>query len=115
MVQRGLGKGVGRQGGRYRIVPDGKFFGNDMGSMRCIEGHVAKEWAALMFLQKSDGLVCEDCAGMFRGETGRCDPTVDHFVPLFVTLGASLERKETPDTVIDGYFLGLSKRSVQFE
>ena len=42
-------------------------------------------------------------------------PTVDHFVPLFVALGASLGKKETPDTVIDGYFLGLSKRSVQFE
>lgn len=40
-------------------------------------------------------------------------PTVDHFVPLFVSLGASLD-KEIPDTVIEGYFLGLSKRSVQF-
>ena len=39
-------------------------------------------------------------------------PTVDHFVPLFVALGASLD--ETPRTVIDGYFLGLSKRSVEF-
>lgn len=42
-------------------------------------------------------------------------PTVDHFVPLFVALGASLAAKETPETVIDGYYLGLSKRSVQFE
>ena len=42
-------------------------------------------------------------------------PTVDHFVPLFVTLGASLERVESGTTVIDGYFLGLSKRSLQFE
>jgi 4,5-DOPA dioxygenase extradiol len=41
-------------------------------------------------------------------------PTVDHFVPLFVALGASLGQKEIPQTVIDGYFLGLSKRSVQF-
>ena len=42
-------------------------------------------------------------------------PTVDHFVPLFVALGASLATKESPETVIDGYYLGLSKRSVQFE
>ena len=42
-------------------------------------------------------------------------PTVDHFVPLFVALGASLAVNEAPDTVIDGYFLGLSKRSVQFD
>lgn len=42
-------------------------------------------------------------------------PTVDHFVPLFVALGASLGTSEVPRTVIDGYFLGLSKRSIQFE
>ena len=41
-------------------------------------------------------------------------PTVDHFVPLFVALGASLKTRAAPETVIDGYFLGLSKRSVQF-
>jgi len=41
-------------------------------------------------------------------------PTVDHFVPLFVSLGAALGEKEVPQTVIEGYFLGLSKRSVQF-
>ncbi len=42
-------------------------------------------------------------------------PTVDHFVPLFVTVGASLDRVDTGKTVIDGYFLGLSRRSLQFE
>ena len=42
-------------------------------------------------------------------------PTVDHFVPLFVALGASLEKADSGKTVIDGYFLGLSKRSLQFE
>jgi 4,5-DOPA dioxygenase extradiol len=42
-------------------------------------------------------------------------PTVDHFVPLFVALGASVETSESARTVIEGYFLGLSKRSVQFE
>ena len=41
-------------------------------------------------------------------------PTVDHFVPLFVALGASLEKADSGRTVIDGYFLGLSKRSLQF-
>jgi len=42
-------------------------------------------------------------------------PTVDHFVPLFVTLGASIDTLDTGKTVIDGYFLGLSKRSLQYE
>ena len=41
-------------------------------------------------------------------------PTVDHFVPLFVTVGASLDTLDTGKTVIEGYFLGLSKRSLQF-
>jgi 4,5-DOPA dioxygenase extradiol len=36
-------------------------------------------------------------------------------VPLFVTVGASLDALDTGKTVIDGYFLGLSKRSLQFE
>ena len=40
-------------------------------------------------------------------------PTVEHYTPLFVTLGAAT----TPDApgiqVIDGYWMGLSKRSLQ--
>jgi 4,5-DOPA dioxygenase extradiol len=41
-------------------------------------------------------------------------PTHEHFVPLFVTLGASAEG-ETPSFVIEGWNLGsLSKRSLQF-
>ncbi|MFE4665218.1 dioxygenase [Streptomyces sp. NPDC056716] len=43
-------------------------------------------------------------------------PRTEHFAPLFVTLGAA----QTPDTtdtgrsVIDGFWMGLAKRSVQF-
>jgi 4,5-DOPA dioxygenase extradiol len=38
-------------------------------------------------------------------------PRVEHFAPLFVTLGAG--EAEQPHTVIDGYWYGLAKRSVQ--
>jgi 4,5-DOPA dioxygenase extradiol len=38
-------------------------------------------------------------------------PTVEHFIPLFITLGASASADAAPDTLIDGYFMGLSKRS----
>jgi 4,5-DOPA dioxygenase extradiol len=41
-------------------------------------------------------------------------PRTEHFAPLFVSLGASLSSSETPRSVIDGYWYGLSKRSVQF-
>jgi 4,5-DOPA dioxygenase extradiol len=42
-------------------------------------------------------------------------PTVDHFIPLFVALGASLDDDGAASrTAIDGVWLGNSKRSVQF-
>lgn len=39
-------------------------------------------------------------------------PTVEHFIPLFITLGASASADKAPETLIDGYFMGLSKRSI---
>ena len=39
-------------------------------------------------------------------------PTVEHFTPLFVTLGAASNPESAPDTLIDGYFMGLAKRSI---
>jgi 4,5-DOPA dioxygenase extradiol len=40
-------------------------------------------------------------------------PTVEHFAPLFVTLGAATDPEAPPTTTIDGYFMGLSKRSFE--
>jgi 4,5-DOPA dioxygenase extradiol len=40
-------------------------------------------------------------------------PTVEHFTPLFVTLGASFNAEAAPQTLVEGYFMGLSKRSIQ--
>jgi 4,5-DOPA dioxygenase extradiol len=40
-------------------------------------------------------------------------PTVEHFAPLFVALGAARDPEAPPDTAIDGFFMGLAKRSVQ--
>jgi len=39
-------------------------------------------------------------------------PTVEHFTPLFVTLGAAADPGTPGDQVIDGYWMGLSKRSL---
>ncbi len=41
-------------------------------------------------------------------------PTAEHLLPLFVSIGASSDESAAPATVIDGYFMGLAKRSVQF-
>jgi 4,5-DOPA dioxygenase extradiol len=39
-------------------------------------------------------------------------PRIEHFAPLFVSLGAGAEDVK-PETVIDGYWYGLAKRSIQ--
>jgi 4,5-DOPA dioxygenase extradiol len=40
-------------------------------------------------------------------------PTVEHYTPLFVTLGAATDPEEPGEQVIDGFWMGLSKRSLQ--
>jgi 4,5-DOPA dioxygenase extradiol len=40
-------------------------------------------------------------------------PTVEHYTPLFVTLGAASDPEEPGKQVIDGFWMGLSKRSLQ--
>lgn len=40
-------------------------------------------------------------------------PTVEHFVPLFVTLGAAVRPDGPVETTVDGYQFGLAKRSFQ--
>ena len=40
-------------------------------------------------------------------------PTVEHLSPLFVTLGAASRPDEPGEQVIDGFWMGLSKRSLQ--
>jgi 4,5-DOPA dioxygenase extradiol len=39
-------------------------------------------------------------------------PTVEHFTPLFVALGAGNDIDAAPKTLIDGFWMGLSKRSL---
>ena len=39
-------------------------------------------------------------------------PTVEPFTPLFITLGAATSADVAPETLIEGYFMGLSKRSI---
>jgi 4,5-DOPA dioxygenase extradiol len=40
-------------------------------------------------------------------------PRTEHFAPLFVTLGAAADELDTQQTVIDGFWLGMARRSVQ--
>jgi 4,5-DOPA dioxygenase extradiol len=40
-------------------------------------------------------------------------PTVEHFAPLFVTLGAAAKADDAPEFAIEGYWYGLAKRSFE--
>jgi 4,5-DOPA dioxygenase extradiol len=40
-------------------------------------------------------------------------PTVEHFAPMFVTLGAADDAERPPESAIEGFWYGLSKRSLQ--
>ena len=68
------------------------------------------QWAAEA-LARGD---VETLAG-FRQAPGMpyAHPTADHFLPLFVTLGAASDPSAPVETVIDGYWMGFAKRSFQ--
>lgn len=40
-------------------------------------------------------------------------PTTEHFTPLFVTLGASTDMNIAPEVLVEGFWMGLSKRSIK--
>jgi 4,5-DOPA dioxygenase extradiol len=40
-------------------------------------------------------------------------PTIEHFAPIFLTLGAAGDPEKAPDQPIDGFWMGLAKRSFQ--
>jgi 4,5-DOPA dioxygenase extradiol len=40
-------------------------------------------------------------------------PTVEHFAPIFITLGAAAAPEDQPDFTIEGYWYGLAKRSFE--
>ncbi|HET9646749.1 MAG TPA: class III extradiol ring-cleavage dioxygenase [Microlunatus sp.] len=51
----------------------------------------------------------------FRGAPGMpyAHPTVEHYTPMFVTLGAATDPEAPPTTVISDFQMGLAKRSFQ--
>jgi 4,5-DOPA dioxygenase extradiol len=40
-------------------------------------------------------------------------PTIEHFAPMFLTLGAAADPERSPEQPIEGFWMGLSKRSFQ--
>jgi 4,5-DOPA dioxygenase extradiol len=73
-------------------------------------------WSREFDAWAADALARRDLDGLtgFRAVPSArfAHPTADHFLPLFVTMGAS-EAGAALSTPIEGYWLGLSKRSIQ--
>jgi 4,5-DOPA dioxygenase extradiol len=80
-------------------------------------GSAVPGWSSDFDLWASDALERGDVDALarFRQAPGMpyAHPTADHFLPLFVTLGAASDPSAPVETVIDGYWMGLAKRSFQ--
>lgn len=86
-------------------------------TMEMITGGVVPGWSADFDQWAGDALSRGDVETLanYRKAPGMpyAHPTADHFLPLFVTLGAASDPGKPADTVIDGYWMGFAKRSVQ--
>jgi 4,5-DOPA dioxygenase extradiol len=82
-----------------------------------VTGEVVPGWSAEFDQWAAEALARGDVETLaaFRRAPGMpyAHPTADHFLPLFVTLGAATDPAAPAATVIDGYWMGFAKRSVQ--
>ena len=86
-------------------------------TMEIITGGVVPAWSSEFDAWAAAALADGDVETLasYRKAPGMpyAHPTVDHFLPLFVTLGAATDPSKPAETVIDGYWMGFAKRSVQ--
>src|SRR3954453_7006301 len=96
------------------------FFTHNLSAITMADPAVAApSWSAEFDLWGEETLAARDVDALIdflhKAPSGRmAHPRPEHFAPLFVSVGATLAAGDTPRSVIDGYWYGLSKRSVQF-
>jgi 4,5-DOPA dioxygenase extradiol len=78
----------------------------------------APGWSTEFDAWAADALARGDVAELARFRSAApgmpyAHPTVEHFTPLFVTLGAATDPAAPVTTTLDGYALGLSRRAFQ--
>jgi 4,5-DOPA dioxygenase extradiol len=78
----------------------------------------APDWSVEFDLWAAEALERSDLDSLFAFRERApgmpfAHPTVEHFAPLFVTLGAASTPDEAPTFTIDGYWYGLAKRSFE--
>ncbi|MGH3291442.1 MAG: dioxygenase family protein [Trebonia sp.] len=82
-----------------------------------MRGDVVPGWSAEFDQWAGEALARGDVETLasFRKAPGMpyAHPTAEHFLPLFVTLGASSDPSQSVSPLIDGYWMGLAKRSFQ--
>jgi 4,5-DOPA dioxygenase extradiol len=83
-----------------------------------IEHNKAPGWSAEFDAWAAEALARSDVAELARYRTAApgmpyAHPTVEHFTPLFVALGAATDPTAPVVTTLDGYSFGLSRRSFQ--
>jgi len=101
------------------IVGSG-FFTHNLSGMRPDADGAAPGWSAEFDRWGAEALAARDFDALLDFEHASpaarlAHPRTEHFAPLFVSLGASTGTADTPRQVIDGYWHGLAKRSVQFD
>ncbi len=102
------------------IVGSGFFTHNLSGMTMADPGAAAPAWSAEFDHWGAEALAAKDFDTLLDFENTSpsahlAHPRTEHFAPLFVSMGASLDTAGTPSSVIDGYWYGLAKRSVQFD
>ncbi|RFU22766.1 dioxygenase family protein [Geodermatophilus marinus] len=83
-----------------------------------LTGGVVPGWSADFDAWAAEALARGDVAELARFRSAApgmpyAHPTVEHFTPLFVALGAATDPAAPVTTTLDGYALGLSRRSFQ--
>ena len=86
-------------------------------TMEMITGGVVPGWSSEFDAWAASALASGDVETLarFKQAPGMpyAHPTADHFLPLFVTLGAATDPSKPAETIIDGYWMGFAKRSIQ--
>ena len=87
-------------------------------SREMLTGEVVPSWSADFDAWAADALSRGDVDTLadYRAKAPGmpyAHPTVDHYIPLFITLGAAGREDEPVRTTIEGYMIGLSKRSFE--
>ncbi len=114
--------GIGRKLAPLRdegvLIVGSGFFTHNLAALRHQGGGVPG-WSAEFDAWGREALAAADVDALLdfahKSPAGRlAHPRTEHFAPLFVTLGASEGELGSQRDVIDGFWMGLAKRSVQF-